>query len=50
VLALLAAKHDFEKIGRGRLTSDALIAMSACRLGITVITAELGVRKRGNLF
>jgi|SRR5271165_350794 len=40
VLALLAAKHDFEKIGRGRLTNDALIAMSACRLGITVITAN----------
>jgi predicted nucleic acid-binding protein len=40
VLALLAAKYDFEKIGRGRLTNDALIAMSAARTGITVITAN----------
>jgi predicted nucleic acid-binding protein len=39
-LALLAAKYDFEKIGRGRLTNDALIAMSAARTGITVITAN----------
>jgi|SRR5208283_428510 len=40
VLALLAAKHGFEQIGKGRLTNDALIAMSAGRLGITVITAN----------
>ena len=40
VLALLAAKYDYEQIGRGRLTNDALIAMSAGRLGITVITAN----------
>jgi predicted nucleic acid-binding protein len=40
VLALLAAKYDYERIGRGRLTNDALIAMSAGRLGITVITAN----------
>jgi predicted nucleic acid-binding protein len=40
VLARLAAKYDYEQIGRGRLTSDALIAMSAGRLGITVITAN----------
>jgi predicted nucleic acid-binding protein len=38
VLALLAAKHNYEQIGRGRLTNDALIAMSAGRAGITVIT------------
>jgi len=38
VLARLAAKYDSEQIGRGRLTNDALIAMSAGRLGITVIT------------
>jgi predicted nucleic acid-binding protein len=45
VLALLAAKHDYEQIGKGRLTNDALIAMSAGRLGMIVITAnarELG--------
>jgi predicted nucleic acid-binding protein len=40
VLSQLAAKYDYEKIGRGRLTNDALIAMSAGRLGITVITAN----------
>jgi hypothetical protein len=28
------------EIGQGRLTNDALIAMSAARLGITVITAN----------
>ena len=41
VLARLAAKYDYEQIGRGRLTNDALIAMSAGRLGITVITANV---------
>src|SRR5262249_51816955 len=40
VLARLAAKHDYEQIGWGSLTNDALIAMSAGRLGITVITAN----------
>jgi predicted nucleic acid-binding protein len=40
VLARVAAKCDYEQIGRGRLTNDALIAMSAGRLGITVITAN----------
>jgi predicted nucleic acid-binding protein len=30
-----------EKRGRGRLTNDALIAMSAARLGIAVITAKM---------
>jgi len=40
VLAELGAKYDYEQIGRGRLTNDALIAMSARRLGITVLTAN----------
>jgi|SRR5579863_3615824 len=40
VLALLAAKYGYEQIGQGRLTNDALIAMSAGRLGIEVITAN----------
>src|SRR5215470_4046470 len=40
VLALLGAKYDYEQIGKGRLTNDSLIAMSAGRLGITVITAN----------
>jgi predicted nucleic acid-binding protein len=40
VLALLAAKHGYEQIGRGRLTNDALIAASAGRVGVTVITSN----------
>ncbi len=40
VLARIAAKYHYEKIGRGRLTNDALIAISAGRLGATVITAN----------
>ena len=39
-LARLAAKYGYEQIGRGRLTNDTLIAASAGRLGITVITAN----------
>ena len=40
VLARLATKYGYEQIGRGRLTNDALIAMSAGRLGIQVLTAN----------
>jgi predicted nucleic acid-binding protein len=40
VLARLAAKYHYQQIGRGRLTNDALMAMSAGRLGIQVITAN----------
>jgi predicted nucleic acid-binding protein len=40
VLARLAAKYGYEHIGQGRLTNDALIAMSAGRSGITVITTN----------
>ncbi len=40
VLARLAEKYDYEQIGQGRLTNDALIAMSAGRLGIRVLTAN----------
>src|ERR1017187_7464606 len=40
VLARLASKYDYEQIGQSRLTNDALIAMSAGRSGITVITAN----------
>jgi predicted nucleic acid-binding protein len=40
VLAQLAAECGYERIGQGRLTNDALIAMSAARQGITVITAN----------
>jgi predicted nucleic acid-binding protein len=40
VLARLAAKYSYEQIGQGRLTNDALIAVSAGRLGVTVMTAN----------
>lgn len=40
VLARLAAKYDYELIGRARLTNDALLAMSAARTGMTIITAN----------
>jgi predicted nucleic acid-binding protein len=40
VLARVAAKYDYEELGKGRFTNDALIAMSAGRLGITVVTAN----------
>jgi predicted nucleic acid-binding protein len=40
VLARLAAKYGYEQIGQGRLTNDALIATSAGRSGMTVITAN----------
>ena len=40
VLALVAAEYDFEQIGRGRLTNHALVALSAARTGVTVVTAN----------
>jgi predicted nucleic acid-binding protein len=40
MLAQVAAKHGHEKIGRSRLTNDALIASSASRAGIRVLTAN----------
>lgn len=40
MLARLAARYDYEHIGQARLTNDALIASSAGRLGITVMTAN----------
>jgi predicted nucleic acid-binding protein len=40
VLARLAAKYLYEQVGQSRLTNEALIAMSAGRLGIRVITAN----------
>jgi predicted nucleic acid-binding protein len=40
VLALLGTQYGYEHIGQGRLTNDALIAMSAGRHGITVITTN----------
>jgi predicted nucleic acid-binding protein len=40
VLAQVAAKYDYERVGQGRLTNDALMAMSAGRTGIRVITTN----------
>lgn len=38
VISQLAARYHYEQVGRGRLTNDALIAASAGRMGITVLT------------
>jgi len=40
ILASVAQRHGYEKIGRTRLTNDALIATSASRNGITLVTAN----------
>jgi predicted nucleic acid-binding protein len=40
VLARLAAKYGYEEIGQARLTNGALVAMSAARRGITIVTAN----------
>ena len=40
VLRRLADKYDYETIGRGRLTNDALIAISAARMNVRVITSN----------
>jgi predicted nucleic acid-binding protein len=40
VLRRLADKYDYETIGRGCLTNDALIVINAARMGIRVITAN----------
>jgi len=38
LLARIGAKYGFELIGRSRLNNDALVASSASRLGVTVLT------------
>jgi predicted nucleic acid-binding protein len=40
ILARLAQKYGLEEIGQARLTNDALIATSAARAGITVLTTN----------
>lgn len=40
ILAGIARVHGYEKIGRARLTNDALIAASAARTGIRVLTVN----------
>jgi predicted nucleic acid-binding protein len=39
-LARVAEEFGYERIGQARLTNDALIAMSAARVGITVVTTN----------
>jgi predicted nucleic acid-binding protein len=38
LLAKLARRFGYEQIGRGRLTNDALIAVSSARCGATLVT------------
>jgi predicted nucleic acid-binding protein len=40
ILSGLALEYGYEKIGQGRLTNDALIAVSAGRVGVAVMTAN----------
>ncbi len=40
MLAKLGQKFGYEQIGRSRLTNDALMAASASRVGITVLTTN----------
>jgi len=40
ILARLGQKYGYERIGRARLTNDALIAASAARTGVLVLTAN----------
>jgi predicted nucleic acid-binding protein len=38
VLAKIAAKYGYERVGQSRLVHDALIALSARRLGVGIVT------------
>lgn len=40
ILAVIGHTHGYEKIGKTRLSNDALIATSAARTGVEVITAN----------
>jgi predicted nucleic acid-binding protein len=40
ILAKIGARYGFERIGQGRLANDALIAASAARCSVTVLTAS----------
>lgn len=40
VLSQVGAKYRYDQVGKGRLTNDALIAMSAGRVGFIVITVN----------
>jgi len=38
ILSKIGSKHGFDLVGRARMVNDALIATSAARLGLTVLT------------
>ena len=38
VLSLIGERYGYNKVGQGRLTNDALLAFSARRRGLTVVT------------
>lgn len=40
ILGRLGQKYGYERIGQARLTNDALIATSAARAGVTVLTTN----------
>ena len=40
ILAQIGQRYGFERIGKARLVNDALIATSAARSGVTLITAN----------
>ncbi len=40
VLNKIGEKYGFEKVGKARLTNDTLLAMSAARMGLTILTAN----------
>jgi predicted nucleic acid-binding protein len=40
LLSRLALKYGYEQIGQSRLSNDALLAMSAARTGMTIITVN----------
>jgi predicted nucleic acid-binding protein len=40
ILAKVGAKYGFDQIGRARLTNDTLVAVSAARRGIEILTAN----------
>ncbi|MEO7672766.1 MAG: PIN domain-containing protein [Pyrinomonadaceae bacterium] len=40
ILNKIGEKHGFEQVGKARLTNDTLIAMTAARTGMTLISAN----------
>lgn len=46
ILSKIGSKHGFDLVGRARMINDALIATSAARLGLTVLTKNPGDYQR----